>query len=106
MRPKSPVVYVLASRRNGTLYIGVTSDLAGRISVHMQDLLDGFTKRYGVHLLVHVEHCDTMEDAIKREKQLKKLGRADKISIIEKGNPAWRGLYQEISGFIDLDDRS
>jgi len=105
MRPKLPAVYVLASRRNGTLYIGVTSDLARRVSIHKQGLLDGFTKRYGVHLLVYAEHCDTMEAAIKREKKLKKLRRADKIAMIEKVNPAWRDLYEEISGFIDLDNQ-
>ena len=103
MPTKAPCVYILASRRNGTLYVGVTSDLATRVSIHKQDLLAGFTKRYGVHLLVYVEHCDTMEAAIKREKQLKKLRRAEKLSTLERANPAWRDLYQEVSGLIDPD---
>jgi putative endonuclease len=106
MRPISPTVYILASRRNGTLYTGVTRDLARRVSIHKQDLLDGFTKRYGVHLLVYLEHCDTMVAAIKREKQLKKLRRADKIAMIEMDNPAWRDLYEEASGFIENDDEA
>ncbi len=96
MRTKHPAVYILASKRNGTLYIGVTSDLAGRISIHKQDLIDGFTKRYGVHVLVYYEFCDTMPEAIAREKQLKKFLRAKKIALIEARNPGWHDLYEEI----------
>ncbi len=93
---KHPAVYILASKRNGTLYIGVTSDLAGRISIHMQDLVGGFTKRYGVHILVYYEFFDTMPEAIAREKQLKKFLRAKKIALIEARNPSWNDLYEEI----------
>ncbi|MBR2535879.1 MAG: GIY-YIG nuclease family protein [Hyphomicrobium sp.] len=93
---KRPAVYILASKRNGTLYVGVTSDLPGRISVHKQDLVEGFTKRYGVHTLVHYELFDTMPDAIAREKQLKKFSRARKMALIEAGNPNWVDLYEEI----------
>lgn len=82
MRVVKPAVYILASKRNGTLYIGVTGDLAARVSIHQQDLEDGFTKRYGVHMLVHYEHFDTMLDAIAREKQLKKFRRTAKLELI------------------------
>lgn len=103
MHAKQPAVYLLASRRNGTLYAGVTSDIVGRISVHKQDLLPGFTSRYSVHLLVYFEFWDSMEFAIKREKQLKKCRRAEKIAIIERTNPEWRDLYWEVSGLVDPD---
>jgi putative endonuclease len=92
-------VYILASRRNGTLYVGVTGDLASRISIHGQDLVDGFTKQYGVHLLVYYEHFETMNDAIAREKTLKKLSRAAKIRLIETGNQEWRDLALEIQAW-------
>lgn len=97
MRPKQPAVYIMASKRNGTLYIGVTSDLSGRVSIHRQDLIDGFTSRYGVHTLVHFEHFETMLDAIAREKSLKKWARARKIALIEACNPGWRDLADEIA---------
>src|SRR5262249_46286551 len=98
---KFPAIYILASRRNGTLYIGVTSDLINRISIHKQDIVEGFTKRYGVHLRVYYEYFDTMEEAIRREKQLKKWRRRDKVALIEKHNPGWRDLYTEVSGLVD-----
>ncbi len=98
---KSPAIYILASRRNGTLYIGVTSDLIDRISIHKQDLVAGFTKRYGVHLLVHNEYFDTMDEAIRREKQLKKWLRRDKVALIEHSNPNWHDLYTDVYGLID-----
>ena len=102
MKPCGPnAVYVMASGQHGTLYIGVTSDLIDRISIHKQDIVDGFTKRYGVHLLVHYEHFDTMEQAIRREKQLKQWLRRDKIALIELHNPGWRDLYTEVSGLVD-----
>jgi putative endonuclease len=101
MSEKSPAIYILASRRNGTLYIGVTSDLDGRISEHKQDIVPGFTSKYGVHVLVHVEQFDTMEGAIRREKQLKKWPRQWKLALIESNNPAWRDLYSELSGLLD-----
>ena len=69
---KQPAVYIMASRKNGTLYIGVTSDYVGRVPEHKQDLFEGFTKRYGVHLLVYIEFHDDMTTAIRREKQLKR----------------------------------
>ena len=95
---RQPCVYILASRRNGTLYIGVTSDFVGRISEHKQDLIDGFTKRYKVHILVYVEFHDTMEAAIARETQLKWWRRTWKVALIERTNPTWRDLYPELSG--------
>ncbi|MBM4181637.1 MAG: GIY-YIG nuclease family protein [Betaproteobacteria bacterium] len=88
---------MLASQRNGTLYIGVTSDLVKRVYEHKQDLVDGFTKRYGVHSLVWFEQHETMESAITREKQLKKWNRAWKLRLIEENNSAWRDLYADIT---------
>lgn len=95
-RTKQPAVYIMASRRNGTLYIGVTSDLSGRVAVHKQDLMDGFTKRYAVHQLVYFELCPSMIDAIAREKALKKKHWACKIELIEMANPDWLDLYPSI----------
>ncbi|MFA7255197.1 MAG: GIY-YIG nuclease family protein [Candidatus Omnitrophota bacterium] len=89
-------LYILASKKNGTLYIGVTNDLAKRIYEHKNDLVEGFTKRYGVHFLVHFEITDSIESAIAREKQLKKWNRQWKIELIEKGNPEWADLYLRI----------
>jgi len=96
-----PAVYILASGRNGTLYTGVTSDFVSRICEHKQGLIEGFTKRYGVHMLVYIEFHDTMDDAIKREKQIKRWRRAWKIELIERSNPDWRDLYPELSGLSD-----
>jgi len=95
-RMKRPCVYILASQRNGTLYIGVTSDLSRRLSEHKTGAIDGFTKQYGVHRLVYVEVHDTMADAILREKHVKKWRRAWKLELIEKGNPQWRDLTDEV----------
>jgi putative endonuclease len=86
-------VYILASKRNGTLYVGVTSDLAGRIYTHREDLVAGFTRRYGVHMLVWYEVHGGAESAILREKQLKKWNRAWKLRLIEEMNPNWDDLY-------------
>ncbi len=91
-----PCVYLLASRRNGTLYVGVTSDLTRRVWEHMNDFIEGFTKQYGVHTLVWYEVHDTMESAILREKAIKEWRRAWKIGVIEKSNGQWRDLYEEI----------
>jgi putative endonuclease len=91
-----PCVYVLGSGKRGTLYTGVTSDLAQRIWQHKNDVVDGFTSRYGIHVLVHVEFHATMIDAITRKKQIKKWRRAWKIELIERNNPQWRDLYNEI----------
>ena len=90
---KQPSVYMLASRYNGTLYVGVTSDLIRRIWQHKNDLAEGFTRTYGVHDLVWFEQHQTMESAILREKAIKEWQRAWKIRLIEEGNPDWRDLY-------------
>ncbi len=91
--PKCGTIYILASRRNGTLYVGVTSDLPKRIWMHKHNLIDGFTKEHSVHRLVYVEEHDDIRDAITRERQLKKWNRAWKIRLIEEANPGWRDLY-------------
>ncbi len=93
---KQACVYLLASRRNGTLYVGVTSDLIRRVWEHKEDLADGFTKRYGVHTLVWYELHDSMEVAIRREKAIKEWKRRWKLKLIEKQNPGWRDLYDEV----------
>jgi putative endonuclease len=93
---RSYYVYIMASRRNGTLYIGVTNDLARRVFEHKEGVLPGFTKRYGVKLLVHVETTDDIRAAIQREKNLKKWPRAWKIALIERDNPDWRDLYGDL----------
>ena len=91
---------MLASGRNGTLYIGVTSSLEDRVSLHKQKFIDGFTKRYGVHHLVYYEMHATIPEAIRREKQLKKWNRAWKIRIIEQMNPEWVDLFDEFWGAV------
>ena len=91
-----PCVYILASKRNGTLYVGVTSNLAQRIWQHRHGEIPGFAKKYGVCLLVYVEPHDTMEAAITREKQIKEWKRAWKLRLIESANPEWRDLYDEL----------
>jgi len=87
---KQPAVYILASKRNGTLYIGVTSDIIKRTWEHKNDSVEGFTKRYRVHRLVYYELHEDMESAIRREKQMKKWNRDWKLELIEKQNPDWR----------------
>ena len=89
-------VYILASKRNGTLYIGVTSDLVQRIWQHKNDVVEGFTKKYGVHMLVWYEWHEDMESAIIREKRLKKWNRDWKLRLIEENNPNWDDLYDSI----------
>ena len=93
---KPSYVYLLASKRNGTLYAGVTADLVKRVWEHKNDQVEGFTKRYGVHSLVWFEVHETMESAIGREKAIKEWKRAWKLELIEKDNPTWRDLYQDI----------
>ena len=93
---KQPAVYILASRRNGTLYIGVTSDLVQRVWQHKNDLVEGFTKKYSVHMLVYYEWHEDMESAILREKRLKKWNRSWKLRLIEEINPDWQDLSTEI----------
>ncbi|HVW93656.1 MAG TPA: GIY-YIG nuclease family protein [Devosia sp.] len=91
-------VYILASRIGGTLYVGVTSNLPGRVHVHREDLADGFSRRYGVHDLVYFEPHESAEAAITREKQIKKWNRAWKVRLIEERNPYWHDLYPELFG--------
>ncbi len=91
-----PCVYILASRRNGTLYVGVTSDLIKRIWEHKSDAIDGFTKRYGVHDLVWFEQHEDMMSAIAREKAIKEWKRAWKLELIEKSNPGGCDLYKNL----------
>ncbi|MBI4989400.1 MAG: GIY-YIG nuclease family protein [Rhodocyclales bacterium] len=91
-----PCVYILASKRNGTLYIGVTSDLLKRVWEHKNNLVEGFTKKYAVHRLVYYEMLEDMESAIQREKQLKKWNRDWKIDLIEKDNPEWTDLHDSL----------
>ena len=93
---KEPCVYILASRRNGTLYTGVTSSLIKRVWEHKNDLVEGFTKRYGVHILVWYELHSNMESAITREKAIKEWKRRWKLELIEGINPDWRDLYDEL----------
>ena len=95
---KDAFVYILASARNGTLYIGVTSNLIARAWQHKEGQTKGFTSRYGVKQLVYFEQHDTIEAAIAREKAMKKWRRAWKIELVEAQNPDWRDLYEEISG--------
>jgi putative endonuclease len=98
MKPRSFYVYILASRVGGTLYIGVTNDLVRRIGEHKLEIAEGFTKRYSVHKLVYFEQFDDVENAIRREKQLKKYNRAWKIRLIEELNPNWDDLYPGTAG--------
>jgi putative endonuclease len=93
---KQPAVYILASKRNGTLYVGVTSDLIKRVWEHKSDLVEGFTKRYHTHSLVWYELHESMESAIKREKGIKEWKRAWKLELIESVNPEWEDLYRKI----------
>jgi len=95
---KQPVVYILASKPLGTLYIGVTSDLSKRMPEHTQGLIQGFTKRYDVKRLVYYETHDQMLAAIAREKQIKEWRRAWKIRLIEQMNPEWKDLFDKQSG--------
>ena len=92
-----PCIYILANRRNGTLYVGVTSDLNRRVWEHKADVTEGFTNRYGVHTLVYTEFHATMEEAILREKRIKSWRRAWKMKLTEKANPTWRDLHDEIA---------
>jgi putative endonuclease len=97
---KAPCVYILASKRNGVLYIGVTSNLSQRMAEHTQGLVPGFTLRYGVKQLIYYEFHDTMDAAIRREKQLKEWHRAWKVRLIESMNPEWRNLFDPETGEI------
>jgi putative endonuclease len=88
-------VYILSNKRNGTLYTGFTSDLLSRVYAHKNDVVEGFTKKYGVHKLVYFEHCDDYDAALQREKQIKEWKRSWKLELIEKANPLWRDLWDE-----------
>ena len=101
-REFSPTVYLLASRRNGTLYTGVTSNLMARIHQHREGLIAGFTKKHGIKMLVWFEQHATMDSAITREKRIKKWERAWKLELIEADNPAWCDLAEDF-GFRPLD---
>ena len=95
---KSFCVYILASKRQGTLYIGVTSDLIKRIGQHKSSEIAGFTQKYNVKMLVYYEQHPNAESAIHREKRLKEWKRAWKLALIEKHNPSWQDLYEDIVG--------
>jgi putative endonuclease len=97
MNDKRPCVYILTSKRNGTLYIGVTSDIVRRAWEHRSNAVGGFVRDYGVHRLVFVEFHETMADAILREKRIKKWRRAWKLELIERDNPQWRDLCDELA---------
>lgn len=93
---KQPAVYLMASQRNGTLYVGVTSDLIKRVWQHRNHVVEGFTEKYDIGLLVWFEQHETMESAITREKAIKEWKRAWKIELIEKTNPDWNDLYETL----------
>ena len=104
MREHLYFVYILASQRNGTLYVGVTNDLMRRTYEHKNDLIEGFTRKYGVHILVWYEAHDDIHTAIAREKCLKRWNRAWKIKLIEEYNSGWNDLYDRMMGEIALPD--
>ena len=93
---KQYYIYILASQTNGTLYVGMTSDLIKRVYEHKQNLVDGFSKKYSIHNLVYYEHYSEAQEAIMREKQIKKWNRKWKLRLIEEKNPGWKDLYDEI----------
>ena len=97
MSDKRPCVYILASGRNGTLYVGATSDIARRAWEHRSGAISGFTARYRIHALVFFEFHETMDEAMMREKRVKKWRRAWKLALIERDNPQWRDLYDELN---------
>jgi predicted GIY-YIG superfamily endonuclease len=94
---KNPAVYIMANKRNGTIYTGVTSNLSRRAWEHREALVPGFTTRYGCRLLVWFEFYDSMQDAIAREKQIKAGSRKKKLTLIEANNPSWRDLYEDLA---------
>ena len=104
MRDHLYYVYILASRRNGTLYVGVTNDVLRRTWEHKSDLVEGFTRKYGVHILVWYELHGDINTAIAREKRLKRWNRAWKIKLIENDNSGWNDLYDRLLGEITLPD--
>jgi len=96
MKMKTYSVYILAKARNSTFYVGMTSDLPKRVWEHRNGVVEGFTKQYGIHRLVYYEVFDDPEEAIRREKRLKKWNRAWKMKVIEQMNPDWADLYERI----------
>ena len=96
MNQQTYYVYIMAGRRNGTLYIGVTDDLIRRVYEHKNNLVEGFTHKYRVHKLVYWEQTENIEAAIQREKQLKKWKREWKLALIENHNAYWRDLYEQL----------
>ena len=96
MMEKSIYVYILANKRNGTLYTGVSSSLVKRVYDHKQGIVDGFSKKYGTKMLVYYEAADSAEEAFRREKQIKAWKREWKLNHIEEMNPYWRDLYDDI----------
>jgi putative endonuclease len=90
-------VYILANKRNGTIYVGMTDDLVKRVWQHRENLVRGFTQSYGVKLLVWYEQHESRSSAFQRERQLKKWNRVWKLELIEKTNPGWRNLWEEIA---------
>ena len=96
MNNKTYYVYIMASKRNGTLYIGVTNDLIRRVYEHKTNVVEGFTEKYRVHKLVYWEQSDSVESALQREKQLKRWNRQWKIALIEKENSNWEDMYEQL----------
>jgi putative endonuclease len=94
---KRPAIYIMANQRNGTLYVGATSDLIKRAYEHRQGLMEGFTKKYGCKQLVYYEQHATMDSAMEREQQIKSGSRKKKLELIERLNPHWRDLFLELS---------
>jgi len=98
---KECYVYIIASKRNGTLYIGITSNLIKRVWEHKNKVAEGFTEKYDIDKLVYYEQYQNTEHAIRREKRLKKYNRQWKLDLIEKFNPNWKDLFDDISGLSD-----
>lgn len=96
MSQKQYFIYIMASKRNGTIYIGVTNHLASRVWQHKNNILEGFTKKHNVHILVYFEQYANIHLVIKREKQIKKWNRRWKLELIEENNPKWEDLYKSI----------
>ncbi len=94
-------IYILASKQNGTLYVGITNDIVRRVFQHKNNEVEGFTAKYQAHRLVWYESCSDVHGAIAREKQLKKWNRKWKLALIEESNPQWRDLYDEITGSVN-----
>ena len=93
---KSYYVYIMATKQDGTLYIGVTNDLIKRVNQHKNDTFEGFTKKYQIHILVYYEQTEDVHEALIREKRLKWWKRKWKLELIEKVNPEWKDLYQDL----------